>query len=245
MFGQMGVLWYEKLLMNIVNSGEIPKHIAIIMDGNRRYAKKMNFEKVAEGHQEGANKLKQLIEWLSLLNGVKVLTVYAFSLLNFKRNQEEVADLMDLAEKTFKEIADNPQTLAEKNCKVNFIGEVQMLEEKVIKQIRRCEENAPKNPKFILNICVCYTAQDEIEQARDKCIENNISPSYDEVFKNLMLPQKPDLLIRTSGVLRMSNFLLMQCDHTPIYITNELWPELSAYTLFKILISYQLRKMYP
>lgn len=241
----MGIRWYEKLLMSILNSGEIPEHIAIIMDGNRRYAKKMNFKNVAEGHQEGANKLRQIIEWFSHLNGVKVLTVYAFSLLNFKRNQEEVDELMDLAEKTFKEIADNPKIMAEKSCKVNFIGEIGMLNERVLKQIQRCEENAPDNPQFILNICVCYTSQDEIEQARDKCIADSIDPDYTEVFNHLMLPQRPDILIRTSGVLRMSNFLLMQCENTPIYITNELWPELSAFTLFKILASYQMRNLLP
>ncbi|OHT11879.1 undecaprenyl diphosphate synthase family protein [Tritrichomonas foetus] len=237
--------WYERLLMKVIDSGEIPEHIAIIMDGNRRYARKMMFDSVAQGHQLGAEKLRQIIEWLSILHGVKMLTVYAFSLLNFNRVEDEVTALMDLAEKTFSDMADTPDFFHKNNCKVQFIGRIEMLEERVLKQIRRVESVAPENPEFILNICVCYTAHDEIERARDKCLSENVKPTYNEVFNRLDLPCKPDLLIRTSGVNRMSNFLLMQCSDTPIVITDILWPELTVLEMAKILLKYQLRNYLP
>ena len=237
--------WLEQLLLNIIDSGEVPEHIAIIMDGNRRYARKMMLGSVGEGHKEGANKLKQIIEWLSKLHGVKMLTVYAFSILNFNRSKSEVKQLMDLAAETFKEIADQPDILYKHNCRINFIGQIGLMDDYVLKQVRRLHDISPKNPEFILNICACYTSHDEIEHARDKCFEDGADPTYDEVFSRLQLPKKPDLLIRTSGVSRMSNFLLMQCSNTPIYITDQLWPELSFFTLFKILISYQLRNIMP
>ena len=239
------IRWYERLLMRIIDAGEIPEHIAIIMDGNRRFAKKMMFDSVIKGHEFGAEKLKQIIEWLSLLHGVKILTVYAFSLLNFNRVEEEVQSLMNLAEKTFSDMADSPEFFTKHNCKVQFIGKTELLDERVKKQIKRVEECAPPNAEFVLNICVCYTSHDEIERARDKCFQENIQPSYDQVFKHLDLPSKPDLLIRTSGVNRMSNFLLMQCRETPIFITDVLWPEITAFDIAKMLLRYQLRNYLP
>lgn len=237
--------WYERLLMKVIDSGEIPEHIAIIMDGNRRYARKMMFDSVSQGHQIGAEKLRQMIEWLSLLHGVKILTVYAFSILNFNRSSDEVKSLMDLAEKTFSDMADKPDFFVRNNCKVNFLGRIDMLEERVLKQIRRVESVSQKNPEFILNICVCYTSHDEIERARDKCYQENITPSYQAVFNRLDLPKNPDLLIRTSGVNRMSNFLLMQCRETPIVVSEVLWPEITAFEVAKILLRYQLRNYLP
>lgn len=237
--------WYEKMVLRIIDSGEIPEHIAVIMDGNRRYARKMMLNKVSEGHILGASKLKQIIEWLSLLHGVKTLTVYAFSLLNFKRSEEEVNDLMNLAEKTFGDMADSPEFFTQHNCKFCFIGRYDLLEERVLKQIKRIQDLSPPNPEFILNICVCYTSHDEIERARDQCIQNHISPTKEEVFKRLDLPHKPDLLIRTSGVNRMSNFLLMQCEETPIVISDFLWPEITIFEIARILLQYQLRNYLP
>ena len=237
--------WYERMLMKVIDSGEIPEHIAIIMDGNRRYARKMMFDSVSQGHELGAEKLRQMIEWLSLLHGVKILTVYAFSILNFSRSPDEVKSLMDLAEKTFSDMADKPDFFIRNNCKVNFLGRIDMLEERVLKQISRVESVSQKNPEFILNICVCYTSHDEIERARDKCFQENITPSYQAVFDRLDLPKKPDLLIRTSGVNRMSNFLLMQCRDTPIVISEVLWPEITAFEVAKILLRYQLRNYLP
>lgn len=239
--------WIQRGLMRIVDSGEIPEHIAIIMDGNRRYARKYLLPKVGEGHREGAEKLKQVIKWLSVLHGVKELTVYAFSLLNLNRAKDEVKDLMDLAESTFKEMADNPQFFEDHNCKIRFIGRVdhEELEERVKVQIKRVEEVGPTNPEFILNICTLYTSHDEIEQARDDCLAKNIEPTYENVFSHLELPSKPDLLIRTSGVYRMSNFLLMQCANTPIVVTEKLWPEISFYDFVKILIQFQIRNYLP
>lgn len=233
--------WYQRFLGKILSSGEIPEHIAIIMDGNRRYARENNLPNVGLGHQKGAGKLKEVISWLSLVNGVKQLTVYAFSLLNFNRSEDEVKALMDLAEITFKDMADTRALFDQYQCKIRFIGRTDLLEERVRRQIKRVEDAGREDAPFTLNICVCYTAHDEMEYAREKCINQKADLTYDNVFSNLMLPSKPDILIRTSGVYRMSNFLLMQCSNTPIYVTNSLWPEISFWDVLKILVRYQLR----
>ena len=179
--------WYERLLLRVIDCGEVPEHIAIIMDGNRRYARKNHLHSVCEGHERGAQKLKQLIEWLSRLHGIKELTVYAFSLLNFKRNKEEVEGLMDLAERTFREMAEEPDEFKNRNCAVRFIGRTELLEERVRDQIARVEKLSPENPEFILNICVCYTSHEEIERARDSCIAEGISLTQESVFERLEL----------------------------------------------------------
>ena len=233
----------QKLLFKILEAGEIPEHIAIIMDGNRRYARKHHLSSVSEGHKMGAQKLKELIEWLGNINGVKQLSVYAFSILNFKRTAEEVSSLMDLAESTFRELADNHEDFEKRKCAVRFIGRIEMLEERVRAQIDRLVSYSPPDPEFILNICACYTSHDEIEHARDKCIAQHIDLSWDNVFANLELPSKPDLLIRTSGVLRMSNYMLMQCAETPIVVCSALWPELTLFDFFCILLRFQCRNL--
>ena len=235
------ISWYQKLMLKIIDAGEVPEHLAIIMDGNRRYARMHHYETVGLGHKDGAKKLKQIIEWLSYLHGVKILSVYAFSLLNFQRDQKEVNDLMDLAESTFKEMADNPQFFKDKRCRILFIGRIEKLEEKVQAQIQRVLECNPDNFEFTLNICVAYTSHDEIEKARDICLEKNVNVTIDNVFENLQIPSKPNLLVRTSGAMRMSNFMLLQCANCPIIISEILWPDLSFIDLIDILLRYQLR----
>jgi len=237
--------WFNKYLLKVIGTGEIPKHVAVIMDGNRRWARRNHLSSVSQGHEEGAKKLKEMIEWFSLIDGIEMLTVYAFSLLNFSRPKDEVQGLMDLAERTFKEMADKPEFFYEKKCKVCFIGKIDMLEERVQIQIRRMIDAGHPNAKFTLNICACYTSHDEIETARDICLENGLVPSYCNVFSNLALPSKPDLMIRTSGVNRLSNFLLLQSENTPIYITDKLWPDLSPFDIAYIFLKYQLRFVLP
>ena len=237
--------WYEKILLKILDSGEIPEHIAIIMDGNRRWANNHHLSSVSEGHKQGANKLKEIIEWFSHLHGIKILTVYAFSLLNFNRPKEEVDGLMDLAENTFKDLADNPNFFEKNKCKINFIGQIDLLEQRVKEQIQRIYDVSYPNPEFTLNICACYTSHDEIETARNKCFDECIEPTIESVFSHLDIVSKPNLLIRTSGVYRMSNFLLLQCDKSPIVVTDILWPDLNLFNIALISLKYQLRFVLP
>jgi ditrans,polycis-polyprenyl diphosphate synthase len=237
--------WYERFFMRAVDSGEVPEHIAIIMDGNRRYARKCGYGSVIDGHHDGAKKLKEVIQWLSVLHGVKMLTVYAFSILNFQRNAEEVDGLMRLAVDTFSEVLEEPGRFQRDNCAIRFIGRRELLNPEIRELFEKVEKCAPANPEFVLNVCASYTSHDEIERARDLCRSDGVDVSYHEVFNRLDLPKKPDLLIRTSGVNRMSNFLLLQCAETPIAIVDSLWPELTLFELGKILLRYQLRKSLP
>ena len=130
-------------------------------------------------------------------------------------------------------------------CTINFIGRIEKLEERILKQIRRIQELSPKNPKFTLNICVCYTSHDEIENAREQCFQQNITPNLENIIEKLEIPQKVDLLIRTSGVLRISNFLLLQSKDSSFVVVDALWPELSLLDIVQIFIKYQLRNYLP
>lgn len=244
-FTEEKISWHEQLMLQILDAGDIPEHIAIIMDGNRRYAKKHHLENVGLGHKDGAKTLRKIIQWLSYLHNVKMLSVYAFSILNFRRSPEEVKYLMDLAEGTFQEMADKPEFFTKHRCKVEFIGRIELLEERVKKQMRRVLEANDKNPLFTLNICVCYTSHDEIERSKCQCIEKHIPLNEENIFENLELNSKPDLLVRTSGVMRMSNFMLMQCAKCPIIVSNVLWPEISFKDLIDIILRYQLRNFVP
>jgi ditrans,polycis-polyprenyl diphosphate synthase len=237
--------WYERLVLRIVDCGEIPEHIAIIMDGNRRYARKRGYSTVLDGHNDGAQKLRQVIEWLSHLHGVKMLTVYAFSILNFERPADEVAGLMRLAIDTFTQVLNESVRFQREKCAIRFIGRRELLASEIRDLFEKVESTAPPDPEFVLNLCVSYTSHDEIETARDRCFAEGVDPSLPEVFGRLDLPKRPDLLIRTSGVNRMSNFLLLQCADTPIAVVDELWPELKLTTLARILIRWQLRRSLP
>jgi undecaprenyl diphosphate synthase len=241
----MSLSWMEKLALRILDRGELPAHIAIIMDGNRRFAKKKGFDRIADGHRYGAEKLKEVIRWLSVLHGLKMLTVYAFSILNFKRSEQEVEDLMSLAVEFFAEVREERKNSQLQSAALRFIGRKELLSPRIQQEMDDLEKSSPEDPQFVLNVCVSYTSQDEIERARDRCKEDNCGMSWDDVFQRLDLPCSPDLLIRTSGVWRMSNFLLMQCADTPIAVVETLWPELSAWDLVKILLKYQLRRVLP
>jgi ditrans,polycis-polyprenyl diphosphate synthase len=176
---------------------------------------------------------------------VKVLTVYAFSILNFQRSPDEVDGLMRLALDTFSSILNDSSQFQREKCAIRFIGRKELLSAEVRQLFDKVESTAPPNPEFFLNVCVSYTSHDEIERARDLCLLDNAEPSIDEVFARLDLPRRPDLLIRTSGVNRMSNFLLLQCAETPIAVVDALWPELTLYQIAKVLIKYQLRRLLP
>jgi ditrans,polycis-polyprenyl diphosphate synthase len=239
------VTWWERLLLRIVDCGEIPEHIAIIMDGNRRYARKRGYSSILEGHNDGAQKLRQVIEWLSHLHGVRILTVYAFSILNFERPADEVTDLMRLATDTFTQVLNESARFQREKCAIRFLGRRSLLAPEICELFDRVESTAPADPEFLLNLCVSYTSHDEIESARDRCFSEGVEPSLPEVFDRLELPKRPDLLIRTSGVKRMSNFLLLQCADTPIAVVDELWPELALATLARVLLRYQLRRSLP
>lgn len=218
----------------------IPKHVAIIMDGNGRWATKSGLKRSA-GHLEGSKTIEK-IAIHALDRGVKVLSIYAFSTDNFKRGQEEVDYLMDLFVKTFKNKFDK---FVKKGVKVVFSGRKSNLKEEVINTINDLEEKTKDNENGILNICLNYGGQEEIVDAAIK-LAKDINEGLDiknltrEDFYKYLYQELPpiDLIIRTGGEVRLSNFMLYQASYSEFYFTNTLFPDFDKSEFNKALFIY-------
>jgi len=219
----------------------VPKHVAIIMDGNGRWATKKGLKR-SEGHLEGSKNLEKLaIHALSM--GVEVLSVYAFSTDNFKRSEEEVDYLMNLFVKMFKTKFDK---FNKKGIRVLFSGRKINLREEVLKSMEEMEDKTKENNGGILNICLNYGGQEEIIDGAIKLAKDinnglNISEfSREDFYKYLYNDLPPiDLLIRTGGEQRVSNFMLYQISYSEFYFTNTLFPDFDKSELNKALFMYE------
>jgi undecaprenyl diphosphate synthase len=226
-------------MQNLENK-KIPQHIAIIMDGNRRWAKKHSYPSVY-GHKKGVEAVKDTVKAASDL-GVKYLTIYAFSTENWNRSRLEVNALMFLLEKTLK---DYRQELMENKIKLHLSGRIEQLPAKVRELLKESAEYLSKNEGMILNIALNYGGRQEIVDAVNKIIEKGYKEIDEKIInENLYtypLPD-PDLIIRTSGEMRLSNFLLWQSAYSEIYITDTLWPDFNSAELSKAISAYLQRE---
>ena len=240
------ILTENKLnLLNEIDKLRVPEHIAIIMDGNGRWATRKGLPR-SSGHNEGVNVLKEVIK-LSKNIGCKVLTVYAFSTENWSRPAQEVDFLINLFEKVIKrEIED----IHKKSIKINFIGDLAPFPKSLKLIIKKSETLTEENKDFILNICVNYGGRQEIvrvvKNIAIKSLSGDIKPNEvnEELFESELLTKgskDPELLIRTSGEKRISNFLLWQLAYSEIYITDVLWPDFNEIEFLKAIIDYQSR----
>lgn len=221
----------------------IPKHVAIIMDGNGRWAKARGLKR-SEGHIEGAKTLEK-IALHAIDMGVSVLSVYAFSTDNFKRDQEEVDALMNLIIKYFKT---KFTKIDKKGIKVLISGRKDNLRDDVIEAINNIEEKTKDNKNGILNICLNYGGQEEIIDASiklAKSINNGLDPknvTREDFYKYLYHELPPiDLLIRTGGESRVSNFMLYEMSYAEFYFTNTLFPDFDKSEFNKALFIYDNR----
>lgn len=216
-----------------------PNHIAIIMDGNGRWATKKGLPRTA-GHLEGSKNLKKLALYL-FEKDVKVLSVFAFSTENFKRSQEEVDYLMDLFIKMFnKEF----KIFDDKNIKVIFSGRKDNLKSEVLKSLEKTTEDTKNNTGGIFNVCLNYGGQEEIIDAAIKIskisnIENLTKSDFNKYLYNDLAPI--DLVIRTSGEYRLSNFMLYQMAYAELVFTDTLFPDLTTKELDIIFETYNSR----
>ncbi|XP_064327341.1 dehydrodolichyl diphosphate synthase complex subunit DHDDS isoform X2 [Phalacrocorax carbo] len=207
----------ERFCANIIKAGPMPKHVAFIMDGNRRYARKCHVER-QQGHSQGFDKLAQTLRWCLNL-GIREVTVYAFSIENFKRSKEEVDGLMDLARQKFSRLLEEQENLKKHGVCIRVLGDLPLLPLDIQELIAQAVLATKNYNKCFLNVCFAYTSRHEISNAvremawgveqgllepsdvseslLDKCLYTNNSPD-------------PDLLIRTSGEVRLSDFLLWQ-----------------------------------
>ena len=229
------------------NQGEriLPEHLAIIMDGNGRWAKK-RFMPRSMGHRAGAAKFKAITRYCSKI-GIKYLTVYAFSTENWKRTTEEVTALMKL----FQSYLDDYSKRADsENIKVKIIGSKKGLSEKMQKSIEKCMERTKNNTGITFNIALNYGGRDEIIHAvkniaeKVKNNEINIEDITEQTISdNLYTANQPDpdLLIRTSGEIRLSNFLPWQLVYTEFVFVDKMWPDFSEEDLDNTIEIYQKR----
>lgn len=234
----------EKILLEI-DKDNLPGHIAIIMDGNGRWAKRRGLPR-SLGHREGAKALKNVSKYCDQI-GIKHLTVYTFSTENWKRPQDEVDYLMELLIDYLKNIETH---LGGRSVKVRIVGDKEGLPLNVREEVIRVEEKTGKNTGMTLNLAINYGSRDEIKNAVKK-IANSVAngkisiEAIDEelISKNLYthyMPD-PDLLIRPGGEMRMSNYLLWQCAYAEMYYTEALWPDFSWKEVDKAILEYQKR----
>lgn len=222
------------------------KHVAIVMDGNGRWAKQQG-KKTIIGHQQGAKTLRKIVEE-SIRRHIKFLTVYAFSSENWLRPKDEVEGLMGLMRHMLKTEA---KKLYEQNVKLKVIGDKTQLPKDLQKLIHQVEEKSLKNDALTLVMAISYGARQEIVGAvkslSKQILENKLKPENitESEFENFLDTQgipDPDLLIRTSGEQRISNFLLWQCAYTEFYFTPVYWPEFDETEYEKAIETYKTRK---
>lgn len=217
-------------------------HIAIIMDGNRRWARKKGLTSFG-GHQQGYLNFKKIAEHCWKI-GVKILTVYAFSSENWKREKKEVSFLMKLFERVLKK---EKKFFAKNNIKLNVIGEIEKLPGNLKKIVGQAMAETKDNKKGILNLAVSYGGRQEIIEAVKKIIKNKISPDKinEEVFSQHLYTAgqpDPDLLIRTGGEERLSGFLPWQTIYSELYFSPKLWPDFNEGDLEEAIKEFQSRQ---
>lgn len=231
----------EKELQKIIKDSEL-RHIAIIMDGNRRWAKSKNLP-TALGHKKGVEALKNTLRACNDF-GVKYLTVYAFSTENWNRKQEEVDFLMDLVAVT---LSNELAEMHKENVKINFIGELSRFTPKLRKILDNAVQTTKNNTGVNLQIALNYGSRDEIVHAVKKIISNGIKQediTEELISENLYtkdLPD-PDILIRTGGEQRISNYLLWQIAYSELIIINEFWPEFNKQLLARCITEFGKRQ---
>ena len=228
--------------MNTIDKNNIPRHIAIIMDGNGRWAKKKGKLR-AFGHKNGVGAVRETVESCAEL-GVKHLTLYAFSTENWNRPTSEVNALMSLL---ISAIVKETKTLMKNDIQLNAIGNLNDLPESAFKKLKTVINKTKNNSRMNLILALSYSGRWEIINAIKKIMKDSINYKKinDEIFKQYLttkLVPEPELLIRTGGEKRISNFLLWQIAYTELYFTETLWPDFKKIDLEKAIMNYQSRE---
>jgi undecaprenyl diphosphate synthase len=227
-----------------INPSEIPKHIAIIMDGNGRWADKKRLPRIM-GHHAGIESVRAIVK-ASAKIGIQFLTLYTFSTENWKRPKNEVNALMEMLETLLQSELDE---LHKSNVQIKAIGRVKQLPMKVRKALENSISVTSKNTGLVLVLALNYGGRQEIVDATKKILENykkhNDIKINVEIFRNFLYNSKipyPDLIIRTSGELRLSNFLIWESAYSELWITKILWPDFRKRHLLKAIAHYQKRE---
>lgn len=219
-----------------------PKHIALIPDGNRRWASRKG-KAVIEGHQQGFERFIDFCKW-NRKAGVETLTAYGFSTENWKRPQDQVGDLMELFNRGLKEKVLNGTEEELENTKIRVVGHKEELPQKLQKTISKVEDLTKNNKKLKLNLAINYGGRWDIKQAINKIVKQNPEPERIEQLlkQNLQIKKSPDLIIRTGGEKRLSNFLTYQSVYSELFFLDKLWPDFSKEDFKEVLKEYSKRK---
>ncbi|MCX6706998.1 MAG: polyprenyl diphosphate synthase [Candidatus Woesearchaeota archaeon] len=225
---------------------EGPKHVGIILDGNRRFAKRL-MKRPWEGHKLGFDKVKKLFDWTAKL-GIKELTLYCFSMQNFNRPKKEFEYLMKQFKAAFEEIPDNPD-IKKNRIRIKAIGRTGLLPEEVQEAIKKAEYATNKYNNYLINIAIAYGGREEIIDAvkrigrlieKGKIKDKDITEEL--VRKNLYTGDEPDLIIRTGGEQRTSNFLIWQSNYSEWIFIEKMWPEFEEEDLIQCIKDYKERE---
>lgn len=230
-------------LESLVDINNLPEHIVIIMDGNGRWAKKKNLDRIS-GHREGMKSVKAVVKGAKDL-GVKHITLYAFSAQNWNRPKIEVDALMDLLNHY---LVNESDKLIENGVRLNAIGRLWELPQDVYEVLTKTMEKSKNCKELTLTLALSYGGREEIIDAVKEMVSHkNVTPedinqtNFSKFLYTSDLPE-PDLLIRTSGEMRISNFMLWQLAYTEIYVTKTLWPNFRKRHLIKAILNYQKRE---
>ena len=227
-----------------ISGGRLPRHIAIIMDGNGRWAEQRGLPRTA-GHQAGVKRAREIIEECGRL-GVKIVTLYVFSTENWRRPPEEVSFLMGLLENS---LLNEVEVMHRRGAKVRFLGLREGLSPQLLAKMKAAEEKTAGNTRMLVNLAINYGGRAELVEAMRRAVAEHgeaLKAGFDESLLEKYLftagQPDPDLVIRTSGEQRISNFLLWQIAYAELYFTPVLWPDFDRTELAKAIAEYQRRR---
>lgn len=232
-------MWFKKKKKEEIDFDRLPAHIALIMDGNGRWAKKRG-QLRTYGHRIGAESLKVIIRHAQKL-GIKIISFFAFSTENWNRPQDEVDEIFRIVKDLIKE---KKEDCIKNNMKFVIIGEREKLDPDLVKEIEDFEERSKNNDGLIVNIALNYGGRGEIISAVNKILADKLESVDEATFRKYLQTSEildPDLLVRTSGEQRLSNFMMYQCAYSELYFPKVHWPDFREKELEEAIIAYQKR----
>jgi ditrans,polycis-polyprenyl diphosphate synthase len=233
----------KRICLPLIRLLSVPGHIGFIMDGNRRYARQQN-EPTMIGHRMGYDRLRRVLLWCYEL-GMEEISVYAFSMDNFSRSQEEVDYLMELAESKLLDLCVDGGFIMRNEIRVRICGEKSLLRPSLLEVIERVETKTAHHTRGVFNVLFAYSSKHELGKAIEQCVytKGNKRTDWDDIVSNLYVSRPVDLIVRTSGETRLSDFLIWQIkpDETVIVFDKHYWPDYSIVDFMMGLLRYNFR----
>ena len=225
-------------MADLISNEKLPKHIGIILDANGRWAKMRGKER-SYGHQVGSDNVERVISY-AFERGIKVMSLYAFSCENWARPKPEVDELMRLLDAYMKKFI---KKILKNDVKLSVMGDITALSPNLQKSIKKAVEQTADRQKFVLNIGINYGGRQEIVNAVNQLVKDGKEITVDNISKNLYTAPfgEPDIIVRTGGEYRLSNFMLFQGAYSELYFTDVLWPDFDEKELDKVLVEYSKR----